>query len=143
GIDVVTVQTLLGHSNLKTTARYRHSSTRRSQQMPDLLDRLLLPTPTAVPAPTPTGEVPSGVPPALSGRHWKWRMLYGNTAKPSWPSTAVGRTTRRGRRCATLPPAAPPRWAGTASRAPTADTERSPTNRPANAPCPQLRPPAR
>jgi len=90
GIDVVTVQTILGHSNLKTTARYRHSSTRRLQQMPDLRDRLLLPTLTAVPAPTPTGEVPSGVPPALSGRHWKWRMLYGNTAKPSWPSTAVG-----------------------------------------------------
>jgi integrase/recombinase XerD len=59
GVDVVTVQTILGHSNLKTTARYLHISTRRLQQMPDLLERLLLPPLTAVPAATPTGEVPS------------------------------------------------------------------------------------
>jgi site-specific recombinase XerD len=59
GADVVTVRTILGHSNLKTTTRYLHISTRRLQQMPDLLERLLLPELTAAPVPPATGEVPS------------------------------------------------------------------------------------
>lgn len=59
GVDVVTLQAILGHSNLKTTVRYLHVSTRRLQQMPSLLDRLMLPSPTPVPAPLPITGVPS------------------------------------------------------------------------------------
>jgi site-specific recombinase XerD len=50
GVDVVTIQAVLGHINLKTTARYLHVSTRRLQQLPSLLERLMLPTATATPA---------------------------------------------------------------------------------------------
>ena len=42
GVDVVTLQKLLGHNSLSTTARYLHLSTRQMQKMPDLL---ALPTP--------------------------------------------------------------------------------------------------
>jgi site-specific recombinase XerD len=37
GVDVVTLQRLLGHNSLATTARYLHVSTRQMQKMPDLL----------------------------------------------------------------------------------------------------------
>ena len=47
GVDVVTLQKLLGHTSLSTTARYLHVSTRQMQRMPDLL---ALPT-------QPKGEV--------------------------------------------------------------------------------------
>jgi site-specific recombinase XerD len=56
GVDVVTIQAVLGHINLKTTARYLHVSTRRLQQLPSLLERLMLPTGTATPAGRAPGE---------------------------------------------------------------------------------------
>jgi integrase/recombinase XerD len=37
GVDVVTLQKLLGHTSLGTTAIYLHLSRRQLQQMPDLL----------------------------------------------------------------------------------------------------------
>ena len=37
GVDVVTLQKLLGHTSLATTACYLHLSTRQLQKMPDLL----------------------------------------------------------------------------------------------------------
>jgi integrase/recombinase XerD len=43
GTDLVTLQAILGHSNLQSTAIYLHLSTRRLQQLPSLLDRLMLP----------------------------------------------------------------------------------------------------
>ena len=37
GVDVVTLQKLLGHSDLSTTARYLHLSRRQMANLPDLL----------------------------------------------------------------------------------------------------------
>jgi site-specific recombinase XerD len=37
GVDVVTLQKLLGHNQLSTTARYLHLSRRHMQKLPDLL----------------------------------------------------------------------------------------------------------
>ncbi len=43
GVDVVTLQAVLGHRDLHTTAHYLHVSTRRLHQTPSLLDLLVLP----------------------------------------------------------------------------------------------------
>jgi site-specific recombinase XerD len=37
GVDVVTLQKLLGHNSLSTTARYLHLSRRQMANLPDLL----------------------------------------------------------------------------------------------------------
>jgi integrase/recombinase XerD len=43
GVDVVTLQKLLGHSDLSTTAHYLHLTSERLHQTPSLLDLLALP----------------------------------------------------------------------------------------------------
>ena len=43
GVDVVTLQKLLGHSSLSTTAHYLHLTSNRLQQTPSLLDLLPMP----------------------------------------------------------------------------------------------------
>jgi integrase/recombinase XerD len=45
GVDVLSVQALLGHSHFNTTAKYLHISMRRLQQLPALLEGLVLPRP--------------------------------------------------------------------------------------------------
>jgi integrase/recombinase XerD len=47
GVDVVTLQKLLGHRDLSTTAHYLHLTTERLRQTPSLLDLLVLPQPAS------------------------------------------------------------------------------------------------
>jgi site-specific recombinase XerD len=43
GVNVVTLQNMMGHNDLHTTAQYLHVSTRHLQQTPSLLDLLVIP----------------------------------------------------------------------------------------------------
>jgi len=45
GVDLLSVQALLGHSHFNTTAKYLHVSMRRLRQLPQLLEGLLVPRP--------------------------------------------------------------------------------------------------
>lgn len=45
GVDLLSVQALLGHSHFNTTAKYLHVSMRRLQQLPALLEGLVMPRP--------------------------------------------------------------------------------------------------
>jgi integrase len=47
GVDVMTLQKILGHRQLATTARYLHLRSDQLQRLPSLLDRLALPAPAA------------------------------------------------------------------------------------------------
>jgi len=59
GVNLVTLQRLLGHSDLSTTARYLHLSTRDLQATPSLLDLLAVPpeSPPSLHAPGAGPEV--------------------------------------------------------------------------------------
>jgi integrase/recombinase XerD len=67
GVDLLSVQALLGHSPFNTTAKYLHVSMRRLQQLPALLEGLAVPRPALVrapgkPAASATGGMPEGQP---------------------------------------------------------------------------------
>jgi site-specific recombinase XerD len=49
GVDLRTLQAILGHTSLNTTAVYLHVGTQRLHQTPSLLDRLMLPKVTPMP----------------------------------------------------------------------------------------------
>jgi integrase/recombinase XerD len=48
GVDLLSVQALLGHSHFHTTAKYLHISMRRLSQLPQLLEGLVAPSPRVV-----------------------------------------------------------------------------------------------
>ena len=56
GVDLLSVQALLGHSHFNTTAKYLHVSMRRLQQLPQLLEGLVLPARPVLPTPTREGQ---------------------------------------------------------------------------------------
>jgi integrase/recombinase XerD len=64
GVDVMTLQKILGHRQLSTTARYLHLRGDQLQRLPSLLDRLALPVPS-LPAAQPPAWM-SGAAPALA-----------------------------------------------------------------------------
>jgi integrase/recombinase XerD len=60
GVDLLSVQALLGHSHFNTTAKYLHVSMRRLRQLPQLLEGLV--------AARPALTVPGGMTPEAKGR---------------------------------------------------------------------------
>ena len=56
GVDLLSVQALLGHSHFNTTAKYLHVSMRRLQQLPQLLDGLVMPARPVLAMAAPEGQ---------------------------------------------------------------------------------------
>jgi len=67
GVDVLTLQKILGHRQLATTALYLHLRSDHLQRLPHLLERLALPLPPGTPPPTATPPKPTP-PTATEGR---------------------------------------------------------------------------
>jgi site-specific recombinase XerD len=84
GVDVLTLQAILGHRDLRTTAHYVHVATRRLRQTPSLLDLLVLPTPQ-----TDAAEGQSWPPSSAHPPCWRWRTSSSSTGPPSWTGTLV------------------------------------------------------
>jgi site-specific recombinase XerD len=58
GVDILTVQRILGHQHVSTTMRYLHLRSDRLRQLPSLLDLLPLPAAQRSPAATTNGNMP-------------------------------------------------------------------------------------
>jgi integrase len=56
GVDIVTLQKILGHRQLTTTARYLHLRSDYLRQLPSLLDLLALPAKSPGADPKTTGN---------------------------------------------------------------------------------------
>jgi integrase/recombinase XerD len=56
GVDLLSVQALLGHSHFNTTAKYLHVSMRRLQQLPQLLEGLVMPARPVLAAAAPEAQ---------------------------------------------------------------------------------------
>lgn len=56
GVDLLSVQALLGHSHFNTTAKYLHVSMRRLQQLPQLLEGLVMPARPVLATPAREGQ---------------------------------------------------------------------------------------
>jgi integrase/recombinase XerD len=68
GVDVLTVQKILGHSSLTTTTRYLHLRDDRLRMVPSLLALLPVPAPPSAPPPTAAAAVSTPVSAAPQGR---------------------------------------------------------------------------
>jgi site-specific recombinase XerD len=62
GVDLLSVQTLLGHSHFNTTAKYLHVSLRRLRQLPQLLEGLAVPPAVAVHIPVEPASATASAP---------------------------------------------------------------------------------
>jgi site-specific recombinase XerD len=62
GVDLLSVQTLLGHSPFNTTAKYLHVSLRRLRQLPQLLEGLAVPPAVAVHIPVEPASATASAP---------------------------------------------------------------------------------
>lgn len=61
GVDVMTLQKILGHRQPSTTAHYLHLRGDHLQRLPNLLERLALPLPSPLPTP-PASPAPAAAP---------------------------------------------------------------------------------
>jgi site-specific recombinase XerD len=67
GVDVMTLQKILGHRQLSTTARYLHLRGDQLQRLPSLLDRLALPVANVSPSqPAPANPATASNPPGTN-----------------------------------------------------------------------------
>ncbi len=67
GVDLLSVQALLGHSHFNTTAKYLHISMRRLQQVPQLLEGLVATRMVEVRVPSGTPDHPAADAARLAG----------------------------------------------------------------------------
>jgi hypothetical protein len=59
GVDVMTLQKILGHRQLSTTAHYLHLRGEHLQRLPNLLERLALPVPPSATKPPAAASAPT------------------------------------------------------------------------------------